>query len=205
MLVRFSSTIHILSKDEFKKMAAPMKKLLNRKEYTDEKDGIDKRVKLQKRGCTEYAYDCNAGGVQNGKRVTLFHLFPPRAVNEIPKLKQQLEQDIVKLTQKGSIRALITGGRAFQDNDRYKPSKKLFKALVKILKNAGVKNLSIIWGRTSSENNGATNLIYDSNKDTWYINAGYDYWRQKFVETEKELREVFKIVKIAPGDTLKFS
>lgn len=149
---------------------------------------------------TDGAYDCNAGGVQNGKRVTLFHLHPVDAKRDMKNIRRYLTEDIAELRKEGPVRGFITGGRAFQDYDRYKYSKALFKNLQAILQDAGVEALSILWGRTNWDNNGATNIFCDATADTWYIHA--DTMRQSSVLTEPQLREVFKVVHIAPGDTL---
>lgn len=189
---------------------------------------IEDRARLQSWGYTEGAYDCNIGGITNGKRVTLFHLFPPNAPLE--RIHTDLSADALELSRevKGEkpLHGLLAGGRDYDDSQcaavpgdnqnwpderpmlmpggycgRYKSSKRLYNTLLKVMRDAGEGRwFSQIWGRRSAEMNGPTDLLYDAAQDAWALRVGLNSGFD--VLTRGMLKKTFSVVDIAPGDKL---
>jgi hypothetical protein len=202
---RFSSTIRLVTKAEYDVLIEDQNEMDEEGEYANWGDGtveefIGERVSLKTRGYTTGARDCNAGGFQNGKRMTMFHVHPSGLEKFKPELHLALRGDIQTLKQEGPVRGLITGGWAFDDDEREKASKSVFWTLRSIMRSAGVKDISMLWGRYDNNHCGDLDLFYDIRTDTWSILA--KNLKGKSIVTWKPLKDTFRFIRIAPGDTL---
>jgi hypothetical protein len=215
----FASCIKLTTKDEFEALVQERWKNSQAKEhYAIETSNTANWVRLKDWGLTELAGDCNVLGVHNHQgnpvkehQLTLTHLFSRNALEArvLRRIRSALKHDIAELKKQCiPVRSLVTAGWAYLDNWRGKYSIQLFGELLNILKEAGVQDISIIWGRTSKPNSGSTSVLYDASVDTWFIHAirNVHVSNNKIqfdnVLTWKDLQETFRIIKIAKGDTL---
>lgn len=174
-------------------------------------------VHLKPQAYTEGAFNCAAGGIQNGDKVTLFHLFPGTSVTEDEKYSIQalLCIDANNMRRHGAVRGLISGGHAFcseyhspgpskqELKQIKKDSKALKKQLEKSMKTAGIRDISIIWGRRNERVNGSTSVMYRAEKNRWYISAARYLGDIAGMLSLKDLKKTFAKIYLAPGDTLK--
>ena len=140
------------------------------------------------------------GGIQNGKRVTLFHLEPENALKpgEQVKIWQTLSEDTVDLKKDGAPRGFISGGMVEE-----KESNDLRDLLKDFMRRSGIWHVSTIWGRKNSEVLGHTNVIFNAQKNTWYVNAQLEKERNKDILTLADLQRTYKKIHLATGDWLE--
>lgn len=172
-------------------------------------------LRLKNKGYTDLAMNCNVGGVTNGKRVTLFHLDPDETNTPVEKttIQDVLTHDVFELRKEAPVRGFLAGGRAYQiqddeDSDNEGAgvnSKRLHHTLEQNLQNAGIDDISQIWGRRGQAVDGHTNILYHPQKNTWYVNAQIDADDEigTDVLTLKELRDAYVNVHLAKGDVLQ--
>lgn len=172
-------------------------------------------LRLREKAYTDNTMNCNAGGVYNGKRVTLFHLDPDetRTSTEQVTIRDTLTQDVLELQKEAPVRGLITGGRAYsiqddEDSDNEGAganSQRLNRSLGKIMHQSGVSDISRIWGRREKDVDGFTNILYNPDKNTWYLNAQIDADDEMGTDilTLEGLRSAFRTVHLAKGDILQ--
>jgi hypothetical protein len=174
-------------------------------------------VHLKRQAYSEGAFNCAAGGIQNGNQVTLFHLFPHTSItqNEKRSIQTQLIIDANHLRKRGAVHGLISGGHAFcyqahpnglskqELKQIKKDSKELKKQLEKAMKTAGIKYISIIWGRRNEAVNGSTNVMYRAEKNRWYISTARYLGDMAGMLSLKDLKKTFTQIHLALGDTLK--
>lgn len=172
-------------------------------------------LRLRQKAYTDNAVNCNAGGVCNGKQVTLFHLDPDvtNTSQETSAIRETLSQDVFELKKEAPVHGLLTGGRAYsiqsdEDSDTEGSginSKRMHHKIEKSMRQAGVSHLSQIWGRRSESMDGYTNILYNPQKNTWYLNVQVDDDDEIGADilTLSGLRSVFNTVSLAKGDVLQ--
>lgn len=171
--------------------------------------------RLREKAYTDNVMNCNAGGIYNGERVTLFHLNPDetRTSPEQEAIRDTLTQDVFELRKEAPVRGLIAGGRAYSiqddedsDNEGAGVNSRLLRHnLEKHMRQSGVSDISQIWGRREEEVDGFTNILYNPDKNTWYLNVQIDAddeigWD---ILTLEGLRSAFSTVHLAKGDILQ--
>jgi hypothetical protein len=211
MPVRFSSQIVITSKDGFEGVLARREQVMkNSGEYSDSPWMPRNMVTLKEKGYTDQARDCLVGGINNGKRLSLFHLIPDDNVTPPTRrhLAKKMAQNVATLSGEGEVRGLLTGGWAFwtydgtrvNSNKRRLESRHLFQQVKRLLKDLNVEKITTIWGWRNFKNRGVTSAYYEAKTDTWYLN--FHQLGKKDVLTWSEIKNNFSKIHIAPGDTL---
>lgn len=172
-------------------------------------------LRLREKGYTDKVVNCNAGGISNGKRVTIFHLDSDetRAQSEKRAIGDILTRDVFELSNEGVVRGFICGGRAYhiqddEDSDTEGAginSERLHQMLEQSLLEAGLDDITQIWGRRKQALDGNTNILYNPKKNTWYLNAQIDADDEIGTDilTLEGLREAYITVHLAKGDVLK--
>lgn len=184
--VRFSSTIRFVSQAQFNQ-------LVDRERIPYR--GFD--FKQDPEAYTAGMLMCNGGGVQNGKLVTMFHLFPtPQGFGL---MRSGLRNCIASLKyQGGNVRGFLTGGMS-----SFPQSIELRDTLKKTMLEEKLP-LTLIWGQRRY---GKTDAHYNAQTDTWTLNTRYarsgNSNRNLEVLTPQALADVFEQIDIAEGDTLQ--
>ncbi len=158
---------------------------------------INDRVSLQRKAYTEGAFNCNIITLHNGAKGTCAHLSPYDVFEKRDKITEGLKEDIKKLRQNSSnpIQAFITGGFHFK-HETSKESKQLFGVLRKIVKEAGIPQLSIIWGLRVDNPKGVGLFCHPQKDEILISNSAVS-------PTQEGIKEAFRIIHIAEGDTFE--
>jgi len=184
--IRFSSTIRVVNDDEFSRFNAYA--LEQQDMVADYPWTHHERVRLKPQGLTTEAFNCNAGGITNGDRLTLFHLEPTALYDDERKLDETtdaLESDILELKKENpNLRAVLTGGDADDES-----SLTLKESLLALFAKFRIP-VSILWGANG------TDVHYDTTTDTWTLHA------HDMPATLDDFRERFPDAHIAAGDQL---
>ena len=193
---RFSSRINIVPDDQFH--ALGITQLAQQGLTSDSPWQSDDRVSFTTKAATVGAYICNAGGFQNGKHMTLFHLCPygwlwddqltGNGTEETwMDVADALADDIQALKKENpNLRAFLTGGV-----EKDKDSRQLKEHLLELFEDFGIP-VSIIWGSRSKEN-----LHYDIQTDTWTVSSS-----NIPAPTPEGVKQAFQSIHIDPGDEL---
>ena len=198
--LRFSSRIEFLPYGRFHEL--PIRQLKADGLHAGPPWTTQETVSMAEEAYTDKAFDCNAGGIQNGQHLSLFHLDPKKIYFSRPNgLRQRMNQDSIedvveameaevkKLKKENpDLRALLTGGQAIGK------SLWLKDALLALFKRLDIP-VSIFWGQDF----GPTAVHYDTETDTWSIHSEFNS-SGIAVEDEDMLRENFNHIKIDPGD-----
>lgn len=205
--LRFSSRINIVLDEQWLE-TVDYEKLKATYQTADIPWKIADRVSLATEAATQGASICNAGGITNGLKTTLFHLCPyshlwnQRSLLRKARgsstdegwheIKKTLENDIEQLKKDNpQLRAFLTGGKS-GDRD----SVRLRDCLAKLFKNADIP-FSILWGSASPSGLPIVNIHYEATSDTWTVQV-----ENAEVESPKALQQTFSKIHIDDGDEL---
>lgn len=168
---KFASNIYLVNRENFVRLRDKLTPTTEDELNADVPWSIWNRVRLQPKGHTEGAGDCNAGGMTNGQQVCLFHLYPKSA--PLTMIRQELGRDISDLkTGKKPVRGLLTGGWAFP-SEKTDESKALCWTLLAAMQENGLGGaITTLWGRKSPLVNGYTDVLYNAANDSWYLHVG---------------------------------
>jgi len=140
---------------------------------------------------------CTSGGVVGGKDAAGFHLFDCK--ENINKVEDEFIQALN--TAAGDVKsALVIGSKDLESSPHSIP---LFDAVTRKIKEFVTPSIF----KTHSRKYSGTDIGYDKNQDTWFINT---VWLKnpmmqnsaQDVRTIEELKASFDKIKIAPQDTL---
>lgn len=196
-LPQFSSRINLVTEEEFDRRVDYDR--LKKAGLTSESPWESgDRVSLASEAASKGAYICNLGGIQNGRRLTLFHLCPYSSLfdekglvgpldESWDNIEAALDSDIAHLkAENPDMRAFLTGGVA---KDVW--SVKLGSSLLKLFKKHDIP-YSCLWGTRGWEH-----AHYDTLTDTWTVSHS-----KLQNESPKNPENIFAKTHIDSGDEL---
>ncbi len=195
---RFSSDIRFVPKKQL--LAQPIRQ----DEVVSAPWTIEQRASLKERVLSENILDCNVLGLQNGRRVSLFHLAPKQG-NTFPYRLQDIEHavraELDLLQREGQpIRALLLGGKEI-----YPMSQAIGSRIYALLQGAHIPT-SVFWGQSKTLG-AVSHVYYRADNDTWYISAGSPKPNRRggvcgavAVRSSEAIRRQYKVIEVATGD-----
>ncbi|MDD3012581.1 MAG: hypothetical protein PHC34_02635 [Candidatus Gastranaerophilales bacterium] len=159
-------------------------------EYVDYPWRVNQII-LKEQGYTDRVCSCNAGGIQNSKKLLLFHLLPDRF--ELDNIEKAFNAKIPELKlQNVNLRGLIAGG------DSFSGSSILFEKLKDIFDRFKIDS-SIIWGQQVR----GSRIFYSVKNDTWVINGPKSTVPfSEDIQTLEDLKSNLKYINISDKDEL---
>ena len=154
---------------------------------------------------TDQIICCTAGGISNGKRVTMFHLIPDNSnTYGFERVEEILEEHTGVTKKTGSkLNGLIIGGKGEEirktvdRHNHYANCKILFDKVKEFFENYNISP-SIFWGHKN--NSQPSHIYYAGDQDTWFINAGNSRYDNREIKDAKTLKETYDTIKISDKD-----
>ena len=160
----------------------------------------EKEIFNNREGFAEEACCCSAGGITDGKNVTMFHLIPEnKNISGFNKIEKTLikEIGINNIDSNNKFNGLIVGGKSRKLNakkhNNNSNSRKLFSKIKEFFEKNNI-SYSVIWGH--KQGGRKTNCHYSAENDTWTISTNSK------IKKLKDLKRAYEFIHISDKDEL---